>query len=115
MCKVSNKEWQLKIHSVDDKLTKTESDGMDKLRLKPNSSECKTKREMPKRNAKITMEKTGQSDVTQKGGREGGRKGGRKEGMEGRTGRMEGRKMMQRNKSINRSSQSTEIETLVPR
>lgn len=104
MCKVSNKKWQLKIHSVDDKLIKTESHGMDKLRLKPNSSECKTKRKMPKRNAKITMEKTGQSDVTLKRGGE-----GRKEGRDGRKDRKEGRKMMQRNKGINRSSRSTEI------
>jgi hypothetical protein len=31
MCKASNKEWQLKINSADGKLTKTESDGMDKF------------------------------------------------------------------------------------
>jgi len=93
MCKVSNKKWQLKIHSVDDKLIKTESHGMDKLRLKPNSSECKTKRKMPKRNAKITMEKTGQSDVTLKRGGEGGRgEGGRKEGRKGWKEGQEGRK-----------------------
>jgi hypothetical protein len=43
------------------------------LRLKPNSTECKTKRKMPKRNAKITTETTGQSDVTWKEGQKEGR------------------------------------------
>jgi hypothetical protein len=74
-----------------------------KLRLKPNSSKCKTKRNIPKRNAKLQWKeqvrvmshrrKEGLEGGREgrKGWREGGREGGREgKGRGGKEGRKEG-------------------------
>ena len=55
-----------------------------KLRLKPNSSECKTKRKIPKRNAKLQQKQVRVMSHRREGGREGGKEGGREGGKEGR-------------------------------
>jgi len=68
-----------------------------KLRLKPNSSECKTKRKIPKRNAKLQWKQQVRvMSHRRKEGLEGGmeegrkgRKGWREVGREGRKGRKE--------------------------